>query len=174
MGIHSSQRYLSEQMFRRTRQPGFQGYIDSSLQHLLSAGALASRLVKIDTVITSCDNLDEEDLRTVNNDYSASDISAFRVRQVFWYNARRRQFGSRLLAYAPVYDVRDNEGNWLHWRQPIFWLPGALIRCSRKSGRNPVLRTTFLSDVPLKLSRQCFDRIQSCSPTTHSVITCSA
>lgn len=150
IGIHSSQRYLSEQMFRRARQPGFQGYVDSSLQHLLSAGALATRLVKIDTVTTSSDNLYEGEFRTIRNDYSASDISAFRVQQVFWYDARRRQFGSRLLAYAPVYDVRDNEGNWLHWRRPFFWLPGAgKSHKSRKGNRYAyIFQTNMVENSP--------------------------
>ena len=48
----------------------------------------------------------------------------FRIRQVFWYNQKNKKFESRVLAYAPVVDTKDNEGNYKD-SHPLFWLKSA-------------------------------------------------
>ncbi len=51
----------------------------------------------------------------------ASAIDLFRARQVIYFDQKKQLFGSRLLAFAPVVNRMDEEGN-IAERRPVFWI----------------------------------------------------
>lgn len=114
-----AQKYLSQQILKNANNEGFLCYKDSLLSSLMTREEFFSTMTKIDTGYSMCEGGNEPMI--IKNDVSFEQIWGFRIRQVFWYNQKNKTFESRLLAYAPVIDTKDNEGNFAGIRT-LFWL----------------------------------------------------
>ena len=110
--------YLSNALLRGLRAGAFTCYADEHLAQLLSPTQVAKLLMRSDTVV-SFDHPDENII--VLNDIRPEEIDLFRVRQVFYFDRRKKQFGSRLLAVAPLLNKTDNEGK-VTGRTPLLWI----------------------------------------------------
>lgn len=146
------QQFMSELIHQNAGRASFQAYSDSTTQDVLSAKALDARVVKVDTGTYEPEYFQDNvpDYYIVRTEWLAEDISAVRVRQVFWYDSKRRRFGSRILAYAPVFEVKDPEGNRLNRRQPYFWLKGEPKAPKRRKTRDfaYVFQTKMAKNAP--------------------------
>jgi len=109
-------KYLSQRFLQGASRPGNIMYRDSLVVVPFSKQELFSSLTKIDTAIGGCYN----DTFIVPNDISFDEIWSFRIRQIFWYNQKNKVFESMVLAYAPVIDTQDDEGNYKNSRT-LFW-----------------------------------------------------
>lgn len=143
--IHA-QKYLSQQLYHVLGKPGLVCYKDSLLNDAMTERDLYNAMTKIDTGIGGCYN----DTFIIRNEVSYDEIGAFRVRQIFWYDQKSGAFDARLLAFAPVVDTKDNEGN-LNGQRALFWLkadepnPPKRIRPDRF---NYIFQTKMLANAP--------------------------
>lgn len=112
-----AKKYLSQQFLKNASRKGFSCYKDSLVSNLLAKEEFFSTMSKTDTAVGGCYN----DTFIIQNDVSYEQVWCFRVRQVFWYNQKNKAFESRVLAYAPVIDIKDKEGNFAGTRA-LFWL----------------------------------------------------
>ncbi len=151
-------KYLGQCFLQEASRPRNIMYRDSLLVVPFTEQEFFSLLTKIDTVIGGCYN----DTFIVHNDVSYDEIWCFRIRQVFWYNQKNKAFESRLLAYAPVIDTKDNEGNYKDSR-PLFWLKADENLPKRfKSKRfNYIFQTKMKDNAPgfedFNVIKGCFD-----------------
>jgi len=112
-----AKKYLSQQFLKNASRKGFSCYKDSLVSNLLAKEEFFSTMSKTDTAVGGCYN----DTFIIHNDVSYEQVWCFRARQVFWYNQKNKAFESRVLAYAPVIDIKDKEGNFAGTRA-LFWL----------------------------------------------------
>jgi len=110
--------YLSDVLLRGLLAGAFTCYADEHLAQLLSREQVEKRLTRSDTV-ASFDHPGETFI--VRNDMRPEEIDLFRIRQVFYFDRRKNQFGSRLLAVAPLLNKTDDEGNMIG-RTPLLWI----------------------------------------------------
>jgi hypothetical protein len=114
-----AQKYLSEQILLKMAREGFVCYKDSLLNTPMTQEELLQATVKIDTAYSSCEGGGQ--FHIIRNELDFFDLWCFRIRQVFWYDQKSKTFGSRILAFAPVVDIKDEEGNYKASR-PVFWI----------------------------------------------------
>jgi len=114
----SAQKYLSQAVLQKAKTEDVGCFKDSLLQLPLSREALISIIITLDTTIGF--NHPWDTIISAN-EVTFDQIKEFRVRQIFWYNQKNRTFDSRFLAYAPVVDTKDYEGN-INGIRTLFWL----------------------------------------------------
>lgn len=112
--------YLNRQLLENVRDKNVTSYADASCSKTLSKEELMSRLVRYDT-ITDCEHCRYEGPHVVMNEIGSDSILFIRIRQVFWYDAKKKKFGARLLAYAPVAFSHGKEGK-RNGTTALFWL----------------------------------------------------
>lgn len=110
--------YLSYVLLRALRSGAFACYADEHLTQLLAPGQIEKRLTHSDTV-ASFDS--PRGKAIVVNDLRPEEIDLFRIRQVFYFDRRKKQFGARLLAVAPLLNKTDDEGKVTE-RTPLLWI----------------------------------------------------
>ena len=110
-------KYLSEQAILRMYEENFQAFKDSSF----SSRMTRHDLFKYDTVINCFPEEGEELCFIVERTVDYEDIKSFRIRQVYWYTRKTHSFNARLLAYAPVTNIRNSEGDIIG-KCPLYWL----------------------------------------------------
>ncbi len=110
--------YLSAALLQGLQAGAFACFADSLLSRPLSPEQMEQRLFKRDTIVTDAPDWEGS---VVVSAVPSEEIDLFRVRQVFFFNARKKAFGARLLAVAPTVNTRDPEGN-LTGRQPLLWI----------------------------------------------------
>jgi len=109
--------FLSDALLRGLAAGTFACYADEQLTQPLSLENAQKRLSRLDTIT----GLDSGEPVTVWNIVSPQEIDLFRIRQVFFFDSRKKQFGARLLAVAPLLNREDREGNVIE-RRPLFWI----------------------------------------------------
>ena len=112
-----AQKYLSQQLYHVLGKSGMVCYKDSLTAEAMTEKDLYNAMTKVDTGIGGCYN----DTIIIRNEVSFDQIWAFRVRQLCWYNQKSGAFDARLLAFAPVIDTKDKEGN-INGARALFWL----------------------------------------------------
>jgi len=109
--------YLSDAFLRGLADGAFACYADEQLTQPLSPENAQKRLSRLDTIT----GLDSEEPVTILNMVRPQEIDLFRIRQVFFFDSRKKQFGARLLAVAPLLNREDTEGKVVE-RRPLFWI----------------------------------------------------
>ncbi|MEQ1747077.1 MAG: hypothetical protein ABMA02_16730, partial [Saprospiraceae bacterium] len=109
--------YLSHTLLQGLASGAFACFADEQLSQPLSREKVLNLLSWPETII----NFDHFDTVTVLREILPSEIDLFRIRQVFFFDSRKKQFGSRLLALAPMVDKTDAEGNFTR-RLPLLWI----------------------------------------------------
>lgn len=140
-----AQKYLSQQLYQVLGRPGLVCYKDSLVAEVMTEKDLYNAMTKVDTGIGGC----YHDTIIIRNEVSYDQIWAFRVRQIFWYNQKSGTFGARLLAFAPVIDTRDQEGN-INGARTLFWLKAdpKPRRRFKSDHFNYVFQTRMLNNAP--------------------------
>lgn len=106
-------RYLSESMLGYLKSKNCKAYRDSLFLERLSPAQIKGMITRYDTLAVEPAEADDTDYVIVAQVLSTEQIKRFRARLICAYNAEKRQFDTRLLAYAPVLNIYDNEGNIL-------------------------------------------------------------
>ncbi len=114
-----TQKYLNQQFLKKASLEGFSCYKDSLLERLMTQKEIFSSITEIDTIYGYWEGGNES--MVIKNDVSFDQIQCFRIRQVFWYDQKNKAFDARLLAYAPITDIKDNAGN-INGTRTLFWL----------------------------------------------------
>lgn len=139
--------YLSEALLQGLQAGHFACFADEQLAQPLLHWQVDRLLNKCDTIVTAAD----EPFSVVVSPLPAREIDLFRVRQVLFFDARKKAFGARLLAIAPVVNLRDGEGNFIG-RKPLLWIkvPPQRNCQSRKAARaaNYVVQTFMRENAP--------------------------
>lgn len=74
-----------------------------------------------DTVYTFNPTTFQEEMQIVVNVLDVNDIKKYRVKEVWFFDEETSKMNVRILGIAPIMDVYDNAGNFLH-AGPMFWL----------------------------------------------------
>lgn len=139
--------YLSEALLQALQAGNFACFADEQLAQPLPHWQVDRLLNKRDTIVTS----EDEPFAVVVSPLSARDLDLFRVRQVLFFDARKKAFGARVLAIAPMVNLRDGEGNFIG-RKPLLWIkmPDQRPCASRKTARaaNYVVQTFMRENAP--------------------------
>jgi hypothetical protein len=75
---------------------------------------------KIDTMVTFDPDTYEEKLLIVRDDLSGQELMQLRLVEDWFWDERRKYPIFQLYAFAPMEDIRDNDGNF-RFKRPIFW-----------------------------------------------------
>jgi len=109
--------YLSAALLQGLQAGHFTCFADEQLTQPLPHWQVDRLLNQRDTIVTAAD----EPFSVVVSPLPARDLDLFRVRQVLFFDARKKAFGARLLAIAPMVNLRDGEGNFIG-RKPLLWI----------------------------------------------------
>lgn len=138
---------MSSTILEKLKAGIFECYSGEQLQQRVSLEELQRLLIRSDTVTGH----EHEDWHIITNEVQAEQIVLFRVRQVLYYNAARRELGARLLALAPVMAELDPEGNVIGY-QPLVWIkiPVLSNKAAKKlaKGASYVLQTRMQENAP--------------------------
>ncbi len=115
-------RYLSARLLNLAQTPGFQCYTDSLVQKVMTGEQLSDRINIRHTGHNQCS---PEEI-TWTEEVHLDDIRCFRVRQIFWYDRKKRAFDGMPVSFAPVVNTLDSNGE-VNGARSLFWL---------KAGRN--------------------------------------
>ncbi len=107
---------LSKRILDDLIRGNFSCFTDSALQNPLTAGAVF-RLFHEHADLFS----PEDSVLLVKAGLPPEDIKVFRIRQVIYFDEAKKVFHSRVLAFAPLSDVVDSEGNF-QYRRPLLWI----------------------------------------------------
>lgn len=114
----SQKYYLSDVLLRGLHAGTFTCYADEHLTRLLSQEKVENLLTRPKMHV---DFNHPWDSAIVLNDIRPEEIDLFRVRQVFYFDRRKNQFGARLLAVAPLLNQTDDKGKVTD-RTPLLWI----------------------------------------------------
>ena len=87
----------------------------------LTSDEVASKGASIDTVITFDPETYEEQIQVVRNELNPEDIKRFRLKEIWFFDQESSTMQVRILGIAPLYDVTDDNGNFLY-ENPMFWV----------------------------------------------------
>ena len=87
----------------------------------LTPDEVASKGASIDTVITFDPETYEEQIQVVRNELNPEDIKRFRLKEIWFFDQESSTMQVRILGIAPLYDVTDDNGNFLY-ENPMFWV----------------------------------------------------
>lgn len=132
----STRKYLSQQLMQTGLDPEAKIYKDSLLKVRMSSDEFGQSIISQDTGYSSCNG----EVMIFRNEIEYSEIFSIRIRQVFWYNQKNKAFDARILAYAPIVDTRDNEGNW-NGTRALCWINGEEL--PRKGLKNTAFNYIF-------------------------------
>lgn len=126
-------RHFSEALLRGLNAGHYTCFADEGLQQPIPPAKIKALLNPADTT-PGFDH--PNDTFVTVHPVEKTDIELFRIRQVFFYEAGRQQFGNRVLALAPLVNQRDAEGN-PNGRKAIFWIkfqsPGKASRAEAEA-----------------------------------------
>ena len=136
--------YFSQQIHAGIKSGAFDCFADAELSRALSAEQIAA-------CFHWKDSSEADQGFIAENEYGTETFVTFRVRQVFYYNSSKRQFGLRLLAFAPIPWTSDSEG-YLIEHPPLLWIkPKALTKKQQKKlpkQANYILQTRTMENSP--------------------------
>lgn len=87
----------------------------------LSRMEIEEKYNRVDTILTFDPLTYEETIRISGYEIKPESIDKFRFIQEWHYNDKTRQLHQRLLAIAPVYAMRDDNGNFKYY-QPLYYI----------------------------------------------------
>ena len=139
-----ARKYLSRQFFQEANLPKFPCYEDSLVRNPMTPKEIFNSMTKTDTGYNMCYN----DPVIIVNEVHCDEIWCFRVRQIFWYDKRKKAFDARLLSYAPMVEKYDDNGNWAGTR-PLYWLKaGAVPRSFKNRHFTYIFQTKMANNAP--------------------------
>lgn len=110
-------RYFSQTLLNDLNAGHYACFADDQLQQPLTPEQVEVLLNPRETYY----NADHGDTVLMIHQTRTDDVDLFRVRQVFYFEQKKRRFGSRLIAISPLINRRDPDGN-LTDRTPAFWI----------------------------------------------------
>ena len=87
----------------------------------LTPDEVASKGASIDTITTFDPETYEEQIEVVRNELNPEDIKRFRLKEIWFFDQESSTMQVRILGIAPLYDVTDDNGNFLY-ENPMFWV----------------------------------------------------
>lgn len=91
----------------------------------LSQQDLEQMLFKTDTIIRCFEEISDDPsemgYQVVKNETNWEDVRRFRIKEVWYFDARTSTLQVRILGIAPLINVLDNEGNF-RFEKPLFWV----------------------------------------------------
>ena len=113
-------RPVMQQWLRRiTNDPGY-ALLDGFDWAPISPEQRSSVLFRSDTVVTFDPETYEEATKIVRLDVLPEDIVQVKLMQDWYWDERRQRLVARLVAFAPVVEAKDEEGNF-RYRKALFW-----------------------------------------------------
>jgi hypothetical protein len=76
---------------------------------------------RLDTLIVCFQQFYDDKVHTYTSFHQPEDFYSFRVRQVVFYDAKRIQFGLRTIAFAPLVNKRNDDGDIIG-SYPVCWI----------------------------------------------------
>ncbi len=134
--------YFSQQLFNDIRAGRLACFAGEDLQEPLTAEQIESRFHWKDATTT-----EDGGEFVAENEYTAENFVTFRVRQVLYFDAKKRSFGVRILAIAPVTWAADAEG-YLNEQKPILWIK--MPELTKKQEKDLVRDANYVVQTRLK------------------------
>ena len=145
-------RYFSQSLLNDLNAGHYACFADEQLQHPLPPEQVQLLLNPRETYF----NADHRDTVILIHQTRAGDVDLFRVRQVFYFDQKSRRFGCRLLAFSPLINQQDKNGE-LSGRTPAFW-----IKCSsnKQPGKKTERNAAYLFQTYMKDNAPAPDQLQ--------------
>lgn len=94
--------WVTSWIFNNVKAGEYNCFKDSGLTQLLTKNELSGLISKLDTIVTFSSDTYEEMIQIVKNDLSVNDIHGLRVNQIIYYDQKRKDLNTRVVAVAPL------------------------------------------------------------------------
>lgn len=125
--------YFSQKIYAGLKAGEFQCFEDVGLKMPLTQEEVLARFMWKDS--SSIDGFVAE------NEYGTEAFVTFRVRQLFYYNQTKREYGMRLLALAPIPWTSDADGYMIE-HEPLLWIK--IPQLDKKQRKSLVKKANYI------------------------------